>query len=162
MKFINYKPSLFQDFVAMMTAQMDYHRGIADPENFKGYSRKMMEDYCNEIIARAEKPGAELLFVTDADKLCGFISWYGKTYDAETTRYILKTAIVDEMYVKPDCRGQGCATWMLEQLEKHLKSLGYEIIRLTEVHASNLPASNLYRKLGYKIRVSEFAKLIKK
>ena len=69
--------------------------------------------------------------------------------------YVILRLIVDELHilkiaVKPAWRGQGIATWLLEQCFKLGGERGAESIRL-EVRTSNIPAVGLYQKLGFKV-----------
>ena len=69
------------------------------------------------------------------------------------TGYIGSQQMLDEadimnVAVHPDCRRQGIADALLEELERRLAENGVRILAL-EVRASNAPAIALYEKRGY-------------
>ncbi len=78
----------------------------------------------------------------DGERMIGFCmnalgEWQGKT-----TAYDGGSAMI------PEYRGRGIATEMFAFLEPRLKEAGV-VQYLLEVLASNVPAANLYRKLGF-------------
>jgi ribosomal protein S18 acetylase RimI-like enzyme len=78
----------------------------------------------------------------DGDRMIGFCinaigQWQGKT-----TAYDGGSAMI------PEYRGRGIATEMFAFLEPNLKEAGV-VQYLLEVLTSNVPAANLYRKLGF-------------
>lgn len=81
-------------------------------------------------------------FVTRKDGVpagCGGIQLFGKEYGE-----------VKRMYVRPAFRGFGLAKLMLEELSKHTKENGINILRLeTGIHQKDAIA--LYRGWGFKV-----------
>jgi putative acetyltransferase len=80
-------------------------------------------------------------FVTRKDGIpagCGGVQFFDKEY-----------AEVKRMYVRPAFRGFGLAKLMLEELSKHTKENGINVLRLeTGIHQKDAIA--LYRKWGFK------------
>jgi len=66
-----------------------------------------------------------------------------------------RDAIVDELYLAPDYRGQGIGTQTLQFVEAECRQLGIHALHL-EVMADNAKARRLYQKLGYRSRPSTF------
>jgi ribosomal protein S18 acetylase RimI-like enzyme len=60
-------------------------------------------------------------------------------------------AVVDELYVKANHRGQGIGTRTLQFLEGVLGSMGIRTLHL-EVDQSNVVAQSLYKKAGFQDR----------
>jgi len=57
-------------------------------------------------------------------------------------------AMITDLYVEEEYRGQGIASKLLERCLQYLKSLGVEEVRVN-VLVDNAPAISLYRKLGF-------------
>lgn len=51
---------------------------------------------------------------------------------------------ITRVYVKPECQGQGCGSYIMQCLESEI-SLQYDTVHLD----ASLPASHLYEKRGY-------------
>lgn len=51
---------------------------------------------------------------------------------------------ITRVYVKPECQGQGCGSYIMQWLENEI-SLQYDTVHLD----ASLPASHLYEKRGY-------------
>ena len=73
----------------------------------------------------------------------------------QVVAYVILRLIVDELHilkiaVTPPWRGQGIATWLLNQCFKRGAKRGAKSIYL-EVRTSNIPAVGLYQKLGFKV-----------
>ena len=75
--------------------------------------------------------------------------------DGAILGYIVFTAILDEgsldnIAVRPDCRGRGVASSLLEAFHRYGKTHGLTTLFL-EVRPSNQNALRLYRKFGYTV-----------
>jgi len=57
-------------------------------------------------------------------------------------------AMITDLYVEEEHRGQGIASKLLERCLQYLKSLGVEEVRVN-VLVDNAPAISLYRKTGF-------------
>ena len=73
-------------------------------------------------------------------ELCGFII---ASYSAG-----LRKTTIENIYVKPDKRGQGCADALLENLEKNLREKGCDYIA-TLVPPTASGAIELYERRGF-------------
>ena len=68
-------------------------------------------------------------------------------------------AVVISVYVNSEFRNQGIAKMLFEDIEKYAKNQGVEILRLN-VLVDNLPAKNLYKKLGF-VKIGDLPKAMK-
>lgn len=96
-------------------------------DNFEGSI--LQENYCL-LVAVADD---------DGDDIMGYCCFY----------YVLDEAEIPNVCVREDCRGQGIAYKMMNELINRAKSLEVRDMYL-EVRVSNEPARNLYRKLGFR------------
>jgi len=55
---------------------------------------------------------------------------------------------VNQVYIRPEHRRKGYSTLLMRQIEDKAKEFGFSALRL-DTAKFNLPAQNLYRKLGY-------------
>jgi len=161
MKVRKYQNHDYKEVLRMLSESMDYHMEIADPTIFKKSSDKLMSNYLRHMVAKAKRPKA-ILFVAEDDKkeLVGFVYGEIPKYSLERTRVGKKCGVVHEIYVMEDQRMKGVATELIIEMEAITKELGCELIKLKDVHHKNESAIRLYKKLGYNVRVMEFAKLL--
>lgn len=59
-----------------------------------------------------------------------------------------RDALIDELYLRPDYRGQGIGRWVMGQMEVEARAEGVKRIYL-EVERPNVRAQTFYRDLGY-------------
>ncbi len=78
------------------------------------------------------------------DPANGYVCGYGGMYS------VLDTSEITNIAVLPDYRRRGIGGLILERLTEEAEKRGSELLQL-EVRESNLPASALYEKLGFKI-----------
>ena len=64
-------------------------------------------------------------------------------------RFDERVAEAHNIWTSPSYRGKGYATRLMLQLEEKAREFGFSFIRL-DTARFNVPAQNLYRKLGYK------------
>ena len=79
--------------------------------------------------------------------------WLVAEQDGAVCGYVGSQTVLDEtdmmnIAVRPDCRRQGIAAALIEELVSRLKEQGSHILRL-EVRESNTPAIALYDSLGF-------------
>lgn len=143
----------------MLSESMDYHMEITDPTIFKKSSDKLMSNYLRHMVAKAKRPKA-ILFVAEDDKkeLVGFVYGEIPKYSLERTRVGKKCGVVHEIYVSPSVRKHGLGKDLMSAAEEIFIKNKCELILLNDVHCKNTPAINLYEKLGYHVRVSEYVK----
>ncbi len=149
----------YKEVLRMLSESMDYHMKIADPSVFVKSSDKLMSNYLRYMVAKAKSPSAILLVSEDDKKeLTGFV--YGETpkYSPERTKIGKKCGVVHEIYVSPSARKQGLGKDLMKAIEDFFIKNKCELVLLNDVHHKNTPAVNLYEKLGYHVRVSEYVK----
>lgn len=89
-----------------------------------------------------------------ASELCNPLSlWLIAEEDGIVCGYVGSQTVLDEtdmmnIAVHPDCRRQGIAAALIEELVSRLKEQGSHILRL-EVRESNTPAVALYNSTGF-------------
>ena len=79
--------------------------------------------------------------------------WLVAEQDGAVCGYVGSQTVLDEtdmmnIAVRPDCRRQGIAAALIEELVSRLKERGSHILRL-EVRESNTPAIALYNSMGF-------------
>ena len=79
--------------------------------------------------------------------------WLVAEQDGAVCGYVGSQTVLDEtdmmnIAVHPDCRRQGIAAALIEELVSRLKERGSHILRL-EVRESNTPAIALYNSMGF-------------
>lgn len=96
------------------------------------WSKNSIEEEMNNILAK-------FIVAKDDDKVIGFaMCWF-----------IMDECHIGNIAVLPDYRNQGIATMLLEDLLKDCKKDHGTCNLLLEVRESNIPAQNLYKKLGF-------------
>jgi ribosomal protein S18 acetylase RimI-like enzyme len=109
---------------------------------------KMIETYEHSL-----KHNAYFLCLKESDELLGWIM-IDKAFDYLTGDEI---GWINDLYVKPGCRGQGYSKLLLKEAFKEFKKNGYTDVRLN-VYAHNEKAMKLYEKMGFR-DVSKFMKI---
>ena len=89
--------------------------------------------------------------LSDAKRLCYGILINSKMVALACGWKVLKELQITVIAVHPDKRRDGLGTKVLSALVKQATSLGVQKITL-EVKKSNIPAQNLYKKFGFKIK----------
>ncbi|SEH47750.1 Acetyltransferase (GNAT) family protein [Halopenitus malekzadehii] len=87
------------------------------------------------FLARATPEGAPVGFIT--------VSREHGPFEQDVDR-----GFVDALFVRPDDRGRGIGSRLLDRGEERLATMGVETVAL-EVLASNVDARRLYRRHGY-------------
>ena len=95
------------------------------------WSKKSIEEEMNNMLA-------DFIVAKDDDKVVGFaMCWF-----------IMDECHIGNIAVHPNYRNQGIASLMLNTLLEKCSEHGTNYL-LLEVRASNTPAQNLYKKLGF-------------
>ncbi len=95
------------------------------------WSKKSIEEELNNMLAT-------FIVAKDDEKVVGFaMCWY-----------IMDECHIGNIAVHPDYRRKKVATKLLDELLKGTKEHGTNYLIL-EVRTSNVPAQNLYKKLGF-------------
>lgn len=87
----------------------------------------------------------EHLLLARADQLCGFVMFTVEqgSFEQDVTR-----GIVENLYVRPDSRGEGIGSELLSRAEQRLGDRGVDTVALN-VMADNERARQFYRERGY-------------
>ena len=98
-----------------------------------------------EGLARGIITGGVLVDRAEDDSITGFVQFApeNEAYAQDVSR-----GIVENLYVRPDYRGDGIGSELLEAAEKQLFDAGVDRVRL-EVLAANEDARRFYARHGY-------------
>ncbi|MEM7650239.1 MAG: GNAT family N-acetyltransferase, partial [Cyanobacteria bacterium P01_A01_bin.70] len=94
--------------------------------------------------------GQVWLILGGADRVAG----YAVLTFSFSLEYGGRDAIIDELYLRPEARGQGLGTAAIAHLEKICCQQGIKALHL-EVERSS-PAARLYRRLGFEAHDRDF------
>ena len=115
----------------------------------------MKEDHVAQVAALERQcfadPWSEGSIASELDNPLSL--WLVAEQDGAVCGYVGSQTVLDEtdmmnIAVHPDCRRQGIATALIEELVARLKERGSHILRL-EVRESNTPAIALYNSMGF-------------
>lgn len=115
----------------------------------------MKEDHVAQIAALEKQcfadPWSEGSIASELDNPLSL--WLVAEQDGAVCGYVGSQTVLDEtdmmnIAVRPDCRRQGIAAALIDELIVRLKERGSHILRL-EVRVSNAPAIALYDSLGF-------------
>jgi GNAT superfamily N-acetyltransferase len=139
---------------------MKFHMSIQDPIRFYSSTDKLLVDFLRSLTAK-HKNGSGLMLVAEIEnENAGFIYADVEKQNKELKKTAYKKGVVHELFVNEHFRGHGVAQALMKETEKWLVSKNCKIIILEDVHAKNYNAQNLYKKLGYIVRVMQYAKSI--
>jgi len=110
---------------------------IIDEENLKRF-REFLEALCKE--------DENQVLVYEINRVVGFLMFVKQA--RSMLRLKRSRAMITDLYVEEEYRGQGIASKLLERCLQYLKSMGVEEVRVN-VLVNNTPAISLYRKLGF-------------
>ena len=115
----------------------------------------MKEDHVAQVAALERQcfadPWSEGSIASELDNPLSL--WLVAEQDGAVCGYVGSQTVLDEtdmmnIAVHPDCRRQGIAAALIEELVSRLKERGSHILRL-EVRESNTPAIALYNSMGF-------------
>lgn len=115
----------------------------------------MKEDHVAQVAALERQcfadPWSEGSIASELDNPLSL--WLVAEQDGAVCGYVGSQTVLDEtdmmnIAVRPDCRRQGIAAALIDELIVRLKERGSHILRL-EVRVSNAPAIALYDSLGF-------------
>ena len=115
----------------------------------------MNEDHVTQIAALEKQcfgdPWSEGSIASELDNPLSL--WLVAEKDGAVCGYVGSQTVLDEtdmmnIAVRPDCRRQGIAAALIDELVARLKERGSHILRL-EVRQSNGPAIALYNSMGF-------------
>ena len=92
----------------------------------------------NSVASELENPLSLWLIAEEDGAVCGYVG----------SQTVLDETDMMNIAVHPDCRRQGIAAALIEELVSRLKERGSHILRL-EVRESNTPAIALYNSMGF-------------
>jgi len=111
---------------------------IIDDENLKLF---------REFLEGLGKEDENQVLVSDVDgRIVGFLMFTKQAKSMLRLRH--SRAMINDLYIEEEYRGQGLASRLLERCLEYLKSRGVEEVRVS-VSAENAPAISLYRKVGF-------------
>lgn len=98
-----------------------------------------------EGLSRHIVTGGVLVARTESDDIAGFVQFApeGGSYEQDVER-----GIIENLYVRPDHRGNGIGSELLERAERELIDAGADRVCL-EVLAANDAAQRFYERHGY-------------
>ncbi len=98
------------------------------------------------ILSVYEEDENQILIAENDDKIVGFIKI--KTFETLPLVSNIKCSLIGLMYVLPEFRRLGIASTLMNRVFEYVKSKGVTHVRLN-VMESNIPAYNLYEKMGF-------------
>jgi len=114
------------------------HTLIIDDENLTRF---------REFLEGLSKEDENQVLVYEMERrIVGFLTFMKKA--RSMLRLRRSRAMITDLYVEEEYRGQGIASKLLERCLQYLKSMGVEEVRVN-VLVDNAPAISLYRKLGF-------------
>jgi len=114
------------------------HTLIIDDENLTRF---------REFLEGLSKEDENQVLVYEMERrIMGFLMFMKKA--RSMLRLRRSRAMITDLYVEKEYRGQGIASKLLERCLQYLKSMGAEEVRVN-VLVDNAPAISLYRKLGF-------------
>ena len=123
------------DLLPMMRAYCDFYEAAPSDEDVDALARALIADPGNEgvqVIARSDD-GSPLGFAT--------IYWYWQTLSAA------RAALMNDLFVVPQARGQGVGRALIEECRHHARERGAETLAW-ETAPDNETAQRLYRSIG--------------
>ncbi len=155
-----YQKSDWQAVFKMIELTTKYHMQIQQPMQMHQYSSKLIRNFLLSISAKHRNNSAILLVAELDTKVIGFVYGKLKKLNKLEKKCLYKTGIIDELFVENKYRNQGIGSMLIKEIEKNFVKQKCKLICLSQVHSNNLSAKQLYEKLGYIPRHTEFAKSI--
>jgi len=98
------------------------------------------------ILSVYEEDENQILIAENDGKIVGFIKI--KILVTHPLVSNIKCSLISDMYVLPEFRRKGIASTLMNRVFEYVKSKGVTHVRLN-VMESNIPAYNLYEKMGF-------------
>ena len=114
--------------------------------NFFSPSHENETRWRKHILSVYEEDENQILIAENDDKIVGFIKI--KTFETLPLVSNIKCSLIGLMYVLPEFRRLGIASALMDRVFEYVKSKGVTHVRLN-VMGSNIPAYNLYEKMGF-------------
>ncbi|EGA90687.1 GCN5-related N-acetyltransferase [Planococcus donghaensis MPA1U2] len=133
----------------------DYAKDLS--ENYMIPLEKAMnesKELMDQLLPNKQNSAEQLvynIYSTDEDKTVGVI-WYNIQSDSNK-------AYIYHIFIKEEFRKKGFATFVLQELEESMKSVGVISMGLN-VFGTNPNAYKLYKKLGYQVQSTAMGKRI--
>lgn len=133
----------------------DYAKDLS--ENYMIPLEKAMnesKELMDQLLPNKQNSAEQLvynIYSTDEDKTVGVI-WYNIQSDSNK-------AYIYHIFIKEEFRKKGFATFVLQELEESMKSVGVTSMGLN-VFGTNPNAYKLYKKLGYQVQSTAMGKRI--
>ncbi|MEP5362481.1 MAG: GNAT family N-acetyltransferase [Reichenbachiella sp.] len=145
---ITIRPATLEDLPILY----EFEQGIIQAE--RPFDPTLKSGHINyyDLKALTESDQAEVLVAEVAGEVVA--SGYAHIKDGKDFQSHDQFAYLGFMFVKPDHRGQGIITQILDELKSWSQSRGINEIRL-EVYDDNEPAVRAYEKAGFKKHLVE-------
>lgn len=159
-----YQNNDYKQILRMLNQSMDYHMNIADPPVFKESKNrgKLIANFLRSLVAKTRRSTGVLLVAEESPReLSGFVYGEMPKYSEDATSIRKRCGTVKEIYVADNYRNKGIGVKLMKEIEDLFIKNNCDLVLLNDVHRKNTPAINLYEKLGYHVRVSEYVKDLK-
>jgi ribosomal protein S18 acetylase RimI-like enzyme len=126
---------LVELWVRLADGQRDHGSHLSAEEN----RQQIRESMLRHIVANR-------VLVADTGQIDGFVM-----FTTETTDYVqdCTRGLIENLYVRPEARGEGIGSALLQAAERQLSDAGVDTVTL-EVMAPNEDARRFYRRHGYR------------
>lgn len=124
-----------------VTAPSELDILIGNSTSYEGLTFDFSPEYINTLKERLDEPNAVQILATNNDIFAGYIA------GAETIfpQYLF----LSELFVSPDFAKKGIATELIKQSIIAAERMALRGV-MTETENENIPAQNLYEKIGFK------------
>ena len=159
MKIIEYDDK-YSESVKDLLAELQTYIADIDREKYNIVGENFHEEYFKKTMDEVNKYEGKILLALNDDSLIGLIVGLVNnddvcTYDFEAP----KRGRITELVVSKSTRSKGVGTNLMNEMEKHFKSIGCKAI-LLDVFEYNENAMNFYFKKNYFTRTRELMKKI--
>lgn len=143
---------LVDHWVDLADDQQSYGSHLVGEENRNRVTRLCSRFAATDQLLVARKAPDD----DDPRAIVGFVMWRFDTggYVTDCTR-----GVIENIYVRPDARGQGIGTRLLAAAEGRLDAAGADVVSL-EALAENDRAKRFYRRQGYEPHRIQFEKAL--
>lgn len=128
-------PALIDQWVTLASNQREYGSHVYGTENEATVRRYLGERIVDD----------RAFVVRDGSEILGFVT---VALEESSYRRDVRRGIVENVYVRPDRRGEGLGSALIERAERTLAARGADVVVLESL-VDNDAARRLYERLGY-------------